>query len=154
MFKEIGFQLEVNTNLKKQSSWTLIHRIRSLTTICYTLIHSLITRPKQLKNQLIPSTRLCENSANEQVFKTVKPVYENALHKSGYKSSLKYSEEILHCNIMKRTRNIKWLNPPFSHTVKTKVGKSFSRLLDKLFQSLTHYIRSLTETTSKLVIVV
>ena len=27
---------------------------------------------------------LCENSANEQVFNTVKPAYEDALHKSGY----------------------------------------------------------------------
>ena len=47
-----------------------------------------------------------------------------------------------------------WFNPPFSQTVKTNVAKSFFRLLDKLFQSLTHYTRSLTETPSKLVIVV
>ena len=47
---------------------------------------------KEIANSI--NKRLCENSANEQVFNTVKPVYENALHKTGDKSSLKYSEEI------------------------------------------------------------
>ena len=75
---------------------------------------------------------LCENSANEQVFNTVKPVYENASRKSGYKSSFKCSDEI-HENNSKKTQSITWSNPPFSHTVKTKVTKSFLRLLDKHF---------------------
>ena len=75
----------------------------------------------------------CENSANEQVFNTVKPVYENALHKSGYKSSLKYSEEINQHSSSKRIRKIIWFNPPFNQTVKTNVAKLFLRLLDKHF---------------------
>ena len=41
---------------------------------------------KQLTNSI--NKRLYVNSANEQVFNIVKPVYENDLHKSGYKSSL------------------------------------------------------------------
>ena len=85
---------------------------------------------KQLTNSI--NKRLCENLANEQVFNTLKPIYENALHKSGYKSSLKHSEEIPQYNSKKRTRNI-WFNPPFSQTFKTKVVKSFFRLLDKHF---------------------
>ena len=106
---------------------------------------------KQLTNSI--NKRLCENSANEQVFNTVKPVYENALHKSGYKSSLKYSEEIYQHSSSKRIRKIIWFNPPFTQTVKTNVAKSFFRLLNNIFLSLTYDTRSLTETPSKLVIV-
>ena len=86
---------------------------------------------KQLTNSI--NKRLCENLANEQVFNTVKPVYENALHKSGYKSSLKYSEEINQHSSNKRIRKIIWFNPPFTQTVKTNVAKLFLRLLDKHF---------------------
>ena len=142
IFKEIGFQLEIKTNFKKVEFLDVTF---NLITGLYTIykkpndnllyINTSYDHSPQIVKEIANSInkRLCENSANEQVFNTVKPVYENALHKSGYKSSLKYSEEILHCNIMKRTRNIIWLNPPFSHTVKTKVGKSFFRLLDKHF---------------------
>ena len=86
---------------------------------------------KQLANSI--NKRLCDYSENEQVFITVKPICENALHKAGYKSSLKYSEEIHQYNSKKRTRNIIWFNPPFSQTVKTNFAKSFFRLLDKDF---------------------
>ena len=142
IFKEIGFQLEIKTNFKKVEFLDVTF---NLITGSYTIykkpndnllyINTSYDHSPQIVKEIANSInkRLCENSANEQVFNTVKPVYENALHKSGYKSSLKYSEEILHCNIMKRTRNIIWLNPPFSHNVKTKVGKSFFRLLDKHF---------------------
>ena len=142
IFKEIGFQLEIKTNFKKVEFLDVTF---NLITGLYTTykkpndnllyINTSYDHSPQIVKEIANSInkRLCENSANEQVFNTVKPVYENALHKSGYKSSLKYSEEILHCNIMKRTRNIIWLNPPFSHNVKTKVGKSFFRLLDKHF---------------------
>ena len=106
---------------------------------------------KQLTNSI--NKRICENSANEQLFNTVKPVYENALRKSGYKSSLKYSEEIHQHSSNKRTRKIIWFNPPFTQTVKTNVAKSFFRLLNNIFLSLTYDTRSLTETPSKLVIV-
>ena len=62
-----------------------------------------------------------------------KPVYENALCKSGCISSLKYSEEIHQHSSKKRTRKIIWFNPPFTQTVKTNVAKLFFRLLDKHF---------------------
>lgn len=77
--------------------------------------------------------RLCENLVNEQVLNTIKPEYYNALHNSGYKSSLKYPEEIHRYNSKKRTRNIISFNPQFSQTVKTNLVKSFLRLLDKHF---------------------
>ena len=103
IFKEIGFQLEIKTNLK----------IIEFLDVTFNLITGLYTTYKKPNDNLLYintsydhspqivkeiansiNKRLCENSANEQVFNTVKPVYENALHKTGDKSSLKYSEEI------------------------------------------------------------
>ena len=86
---------------------------------------------KQLNNSI--NKRLCENSANEQVFNTVKPVHENGLHKSGYKNNLKHSEEMHQHSSNKRTQKITWFNPPFSQTVKTKIANLFFRLLNKHF---------------------
>ena len=85
---------------------------------------------KQLANSINKS--FCENLVNEQVFNTIKQVHENDLHKSCYKSSPKYAEEIHQYNSKNRTQNI-WFNPPFSQTVKTNIAKSFFRILDKYF---------------------
>ena len=99
LFKE-GFQLEIKSNLKKVEFFDVM---LNLITDLYTpykkpnnnllYINTSSNHPpriiKQLTNSI--SLRLCENSGNEQVFNTVKPIYEKALHKSGYKSSLKYS---------------------------------------------------------------
>ena len=143
MFKEVEFQLEIKTNLKK------VHFLD----VMFNLITGLYTPYKKPNDNLLyintssdhppkiikqPANfinkRLYEYSGNKQVFNTIKPVYENTLHKSGYKSSrLKYSEEIHQYNSKKRTRNIIWFNPPFCQTVKTKAAKPFFRLLDKDF---------------------
>ena len=142
MFKGVGCQLEIKSNLKKVEFLDVRF---NLITGLYTpykkpsdnLLHinTSSDHPPQIIKHLTNSItkRLCEHSANEQVFKTVKPIYENASHKSGYKSSFKHSEEIHQYNSKKRTRNIIWFNPPFSQTVKTNVAKSFFRLLDKHF---------------------
>ena len=142
MFKDIGFQLEIKTNLKKVEFLDVKF---NLITGLYTpyekpndnllYINTSSDHPPQVIKQLTNSInkRLCENLANEQVFNSVKPVYKNALHKSGYKNSLKYSEEIHQHSSNKRTRKIIWFNPPFTQTVKTNVAKLFFRLLDKHF---------------------
>ena len=100
MIKDVGFQLEIKTNLKQVEFLDVTF---NLITGLYTpykkpndnllYIDTSSDHPLQVIKQLTNSInkKLCENLANEQVFNTVKPVYENALHKSGYKSSLKYS---------------------------------------------------------------
>ena len=142
MFKDIGFQLEIKTNLKQveflEVTFNLItdlHTPYKKPNDNLLYINTSSDHPPQVIKQLTNSInkRLCENSANEQVFNTVKPVYENALHKSSYKSSLKYSEEIHQQSSNKRTRKIIWFNPPFTQTVKTNVAKLSFRLLDKHF---------------------
>ena len=59
---------------------------------------------KQLANSINKS--FCENLVNEQVFNTIKQVHENDLHKSYYKSSPKYAEEIHQYNSKNRTQII------------------------------------------------
>ena len=44
-----------------------------------------------------------------------------------------YTRAVTKAAEKKRIRNIMWFNTPFSQTVKTKVSKSFFRLLDKYF---------------------
>ena len=92
MFKEVGFQPEIKSNLKKVEFLDVTF---NLITDLYTpykkpndnllYINTSSDHPPQIIKQLTNSInkRLCENSANEQVFNTVKPVYENALQKSG-----------------------------------------------------------------------
>ena len=123
MFKDIGFQLEIKTNLKQveflEVTFNLITNLHTPykkpnDNLLYinTSSNHLPQVIKQLTNSI--NKRLCKNSANEQVFNTIKPVYKNALHKSGYKNSLKYSEEIYQYSSNKRTQKIIWFNLSFT----------------------------------------
>ena len=106
MLKEVGFQLEIKTNLLTLKKIDFLDVTFNLMTGLYTpykkpndsllYINTSSDHPLQIIKQLTNSInkRLCENSANEQVFNTIKQEHQNASHKSGYKSSLKYSEEI------------------------------------------------------------
>ena len=123
MFKDIGFQLEIKTNLKQveflEVTFNLITNLHTPykkpnDNLLY--INTSSDHPPQVIKQLTNSInkRLCKNSANEQVFNTIKPVYKNALHKSGYQNSLKYSEEIYQHSSNKRTQKIIWFNLSFT----------------------------------------
>ena len=123
MFKDIGFQLEIKTDLKQveflEVTFNLItdlHTPDKKPNDNLLYINTSSDHPPQVIKQLTNSInkRLCENSANEQVFNTIKPVYKNALHKSGYKNNLKYSEEIYQHSSNKRTQKIIWFNLSFT----------------------------------------
>ncbi len=83
--------------------------------------------PTILKN--IPegiNKRLAELSSDEECFNKAKPLYQEALNKSGYNYNLS-------CNNSQqprknRPRNITWFNPPFSKIVETNVGETFPRI--------------------------
>ena len=87
MFKDVGFHFEIKTNLKQVE---FLDITLNLITGLYTpykkpndnflYINTSSNHPSQVIKQLTNSInkRLCENSANEQVFNTVKLVYENA----------------------------------------------------------------------------
>ena len=65
-------------------------------------------------------------------------VHQEALEKSGYDFKLKFEpvnleEEKNNKKNKKRSRNVTYFNPPFSLSVKTKVGKEFLKILDSSF---------------------
>jgi hypothetical protein len=88
--------------------------------------------PTILKN--IPegiNKRLAELSSDEECFNKAKPLYQEALNKSGYKYNLSYNNS--QQPRKNRPRNITWFNPPFSKNVETNVGKHFLELIDRHF---------------------
>ena len=90
-----------------------------------------------LKNiPLSVNKRLSSISSNEEVFKANCRPYQEALRSSGYNFELKY-QNINQKETKKRrnSRNITYFNPPFSLSVKTKIGDKFLRALDKCFPS-------------------
>ena len=71
--------------------------------------------PSILKN--IPegiNRRLSNLSSDEKMFKSVAPVYQEALNKAGYKFQLKYKPQKAKNRPQKRQRkrNLTWWNPP------------------------------------------
>ena len=90
--------------------------------------------------------RLSEISSDEEVFKDAAPPYQEALQKSGYSYTLKFtppqqSPEST-TNKRKRQRNIIWFNPPFSKNVQTNIGREFLNLIEKCFPP-NHKLRKL-----------
>ena len=88
--------------------------------------------PTILKN--IPegiNKRLAELSSDEERFNKAKPLYQEALNKSGYNYNLSYNNS--QQPRKNRARNITWFNPPFSKNVETNVGKHFLELIDRHF---------------------
>ena len=72
--------------------------------------------------------RLSDLLCNEEEYEKAKPLYEFALNKSGYKTTLTYTK-ITNVNNRIRARNIIWLNPPYNQNVKTNIGKTFLKLV-------------------------
>ena len=93
--------------------------------------------PGVLKN--IPlgiNKRLCEISANKEVFLEAIPPYQAELDKCGYSYRLVWMEEReIHQQkrVRARSRRVIWFNPPYSVNVQTNVGKEFLLLVDKHF---------------------
>ena len=93
--------------------------------------------PKVLK-QLPKSIakRISDTSSSKDIFDKSISIYQNALHKNGFKEQLKYtpSDTIFQEENDQRTRGRKiWFNPPYSRSVKTNIGKNFLHLLVKQF---------------------
>ena len=91
--------------------------------------------PMVLKN--IPmgvNRRLNKISSNKEVFDAAKGPYQDALRKSGYEHVLTYTPTQENTKRKKnRKRSVIWFNPPFSLSVKNRVGKEFLSLLDSSF---------------------
>ncbi len=109
--------------------------------------------PTILKN--IPegiNKRLAELSSDEEWFNKAKPLYQEALNKSGYNYNLSYNNS--QQSRKNRPMNITWFNPPFSKNVETNVGKHFLELIDRHFPKSNPLNKIFNRHTLKLVIAV
>ena len=95
--------------------------------------------PSNILEQLPKSIekRITETSLNTDVFNRSIKIYNDALHESNFKETLKFVMTAPKNNDenqkRKRKRNIIWFNPPYSKNVKTNIGKTFLQLLSKHF---------------------
>ena len=142
-FNDIGFQIEIETNLKTVDFLDVSFNLPNNSYRPYKkpnnkllYIHTSSNHPPNIIKQLPFSInrRLTQNSSNKEIFDTCKTEYEEALQKSGYKrTSLKFDPNQLQKPKRQRKRKIIWFNPPFSKNVKTNVAKTFLHLIDKHF---------------------
>ena len=143
LFKEIGFKIEIETNLKIVNFLDVTFNLANSTYRPYRkpndnllYIHTSSNQPPQIIKHLPDSIeeRLSNNSSNEQVFNSAKPEYEKALKDSGYKNvNLKYGAQKERRKKNNRNRKIIWFNPPYSKQVSTNIAKRFLNLLDQHF---------------------
>ena len=70
---------------------------------------------------------------NEEVFKQAAPMYNDALSASGFNERIQYTEEQPQVK-RRRTRNIIWLNPPFSRNIPTNVARGLLKLINRHFK--------------------
>ena len=140
IFKDIGFSIDIQTNLKEEDFLDVTLNLQNGTYRPYKkandkllYIHSSSNHPPQIIKQLPNSIseRLSKNSSNQEVFNTAKVEYEDALKKSGYNVDLKYTNNKSE-KPKTRKRNI-WFNPPFSKSVATNIAKTFLQLVTKHF---------------------
>ena len=143
VFKEIGFKIDIETNLKIVDFLDITFNLMNGSyrpykkpndTLLY--INKNSNHPPQIIKELpkIINDRLSRNSSDAEIFHASKVEYETALRNSGYKNvNFQYSLRNNNNNQRNRQRNIIWFNPPFSQTVSTNVAKRFLNLLDKHF---------------------
>ena len=142
-FKDIGFAVNVETNLK------IVHFLDTTFNLNYgtyrpykkpndllLYINKSSNHPSQIINQMpkIITERLSRNSSNQEVFNSSKYPYEKALRHSVYTDfKLKFKKTSNNYTKRNRQRKIIWFNPPSSRAVSTNSGKKFLQLLHHLF---------------------
>ena len=146
--KNLGFQIEIETNLKEVNFLDVTFNLNSGLYKPYKkpndqllYVTTSFDHPPQVIKQLPNSInrKLIENSSNKAVFDASKNEYEEALHKSGYKSNLEFPKDVSsEKKNRRRCRNIIWFNPPFSQTVKRNVDDIISSFIRETFPSFAH----------------
>ena len=96
--------------------------------------------------------RLSSLSSSKEILEETAPYYEQYLSNCGCKEKLNYRDPTSPNLITKRKRqrNILWFNPPYSKTVKTKIGKFFLQLIKKFFPKEHKFHKIFNRNTLKL----
>ena len=114
-------------------------------------IHQNSNHPPTIMKQLpeMISNRITAISYDESEFNKVKPDYDAALMKSGFKQGIQFSRNPKRAR-RQRKRKVIWYNPPYNASVLTNIGKSFLSLLNKHFPRDHRYHKIFTRQTVKL----
>ena len=124
IFKEIGFDIEIETNLKEVNFLDITFNLNNGThkpdkkpndKLMY--VNTSSNQPTQIIKQLPASInkRLSDNSSNENIFNESKEEYEKAVKENGYNKPLQFTpKQKTKKTIRNRQRNITWFNPPYS----------------------------------------
>ena len=142
LFKQEDLSITVETNIRKTDYLDVAFDLQNdlhkpfrkeNDSPLYINIHS--NHPPTIIKQIPKNIekRLSYLSSNKAIFEEQKPIYEEALRKSGYKSKLEYQETPNIKPKRVRRRKIIWFNPPFSLNVKTDLGAKFIALIIKHF---------------------
>ena len=117
-------------------------------------IHINSDHPPSILKQLPMSIEkwLSSLSSSKEIFEETAPYYEKYLSNCGYREKLNYCDPTSPNLIRKRKRqsNILWFNPPYSKTVKTKIGKFFLQLIKKHFPKEHKFHKIFNKNTLKL----
>ena len=85
--------------------------------------------------------RLLNNSSDELIFKESAIYYEDTLYKAGYIDKLVYhAPSASNQENKNHHRNVIWFNPPYSKSVTTRTGQSFS------YQKAIHFPKTTPKT--------
>lgn len=95
-------------------------------------INRLSNHPPSVIRQLPTSvnTRINSLSCNKETFDYAAPLYNNALRRSNFETTLTYEQPPTNTTRRSRQRNIIWYNPPFSKNVKTNIARNFLHLIE------------------------
>ena len=82
--------------------------------------------------------RINKLSCNQETFNEAAPLYNDALKRSNFDTTLMYEptnqDNRINSQRRNRQRNVIWYNPPYSRNVRTNAGRDFLELIDKHFQ--------------------
>ena len=101
IFKEIGFKVEIKTNLKQVDFLDVTFNLNNSTYQPYKkednqllYINTSSNHPPSIIKQIPTSISrwLSDNSSNEEIFNTAKTEYETALKSSGYSAPLSFTQ--------------------------------------------------------------
>lgn len=84
------------------------------------------------------SRRITDSSSDASAFQQAAPTYDSALKASGYSDTISFLDERKERRRNtdrhhRRPRKVIWFNPPYSRSVKSRIGQQFLRLIDKHF---------------------
>ena len=113
-------------------------------------VHVQSNHPPNVIKQIPKSiqTRLSNLSSNEDVFNNAKPIYAEALQRSGHVHELRYAPN-RNQHTRNRKRKIIWFNPPFNANLATNIGKFFLKLVKKHFKRGSRFHKIFNKNTLK-----